>query len=247
MSVLSPRTSFLIALAATFALAAPAAAQDADPIGALLDQAPAAPVVPPPVAPPPVSAPPPPQAYSPAPYAPAPPPVNHAPPPPPVVYAPLPPRTYSPPPPQPGRAELTAPVHVDETGRSPEAPPTSTDLNYEARMRSSFASAQGLQGPLDGAWTLRAQAGGELYALLLVDKGLGTLEGAWRDPRRRGSTDSSGFLAAVQRNGAQLSVSFYPRPGASAATITLNAGLDGVWTGELAEDGERRAVTLRRD
>lgn len=257
-------------------VAAPAAsAQDVvDPIGALLDQAPAmdedqaealgeapqpAPPVPQPapMAPPPVYTPPPATGASPYPYAaPTAPGLPSAPMPyTPAPYTPRPVAPYNPPPSayvppvytRPAPPRLTAPVHVDEYDKTPEAPLNGAELGYETRLRSSFASAQGLQGPLDGAWMLRGAGGQPLYSLLFVDKGLGQLEGAWRDPRRRGATDSSGFLAGVQRMGAQLSASFYPLPGAPAATITLNPSADGAWSGELDEGGRRTSVTLKRD
>ena len=236
-----------------------AAAQEVDPIGALLEQSqssspttPSAEAIPtsPPVQAPtaPVSTPPPPAAYTP-------PPVYN---PPAAVQAPLPyvntPPAYTPPPyappayvpARPRRPELTAPVHIDEIGKTPEAPPTPTDLSYEARMRSSFNSAQGLQGPLDGAWSLRA-GGSELYDLQLVDSGSGSLEGAWRDPRRRGATDASGFIDTLSRYGGQLTIRLTPRPGADAVVITLSADANGTWSGEINERGERRSVTMRRN
>lgn len=254
-----------ICLAAALAAAQPVFAQGAaDPIGALLDQSPAMdedqaeqpgpppqpapPIVPQarPIAPPPVYSPPP----APTPPAPA-----TYPPRGPVPYTPRPVAPYNPPPSsyaaptyaRPAPPKLNAPVHVDEYDKTPEAPLNPTELGYETRLRSSFASAQGLQGPLDGAWTLSTNGGQPLYTLLFVDKGRGQLEGAWRDPRRRGATDSSGFLAGVQRMGSQLSASFQPRPGAPATTITLNPASGGAWTGELIEDGTRTAVTLKRD
>lgn len=185
-----------------------------------------------------------------APYVP--PPVNHAPPSPtyarpPADYAPVtpPPAPYAPPyVPPPPRPQIAEPVHIDEVGKTPDAPPSPVDRNYEMRLRASSASAQGLQGPLDGAWTLRA-SGNELYSLLLVDNGL-ALEGAWRDPRRRGATDSSGFLNDIQRTGAGISLNFYSAPGAGLTTVTLAPTADGSWTGEIDENGRRRNVTLRR-
>ena len=97
----------------------------------------------------------------------------------------LPPAYAPPPPPASRRPLLTAPVTVDEYDKTPEAPLNAVELGYESRLRSSFASAQGMQGPMDGAWVLRTRSGETLYSFLLVDKGGGTLEGAWRDPRRR--------------------------------------------------------------
>lgn len=235
-----------------------AAAQEVDPIGALLEQSqtpptPAAEAI---LISPPPQAPAAPVSTSPPPYTP--PPVYN---PPAAVQAPLPytPPAYSPPvytpppyappayvPPRPRRPQLTAPVHIDEIGKTPEAPPTATDLSYEARMRSSFNSAQGMQGPLDGAWSLKA-GGSELYDLQLVDSGSGNLEGAWRDPRRRGATDASGFIDTISRIGGQLIIRLTPRPGAEPSILMLNADSNGAWSGELTERGERRAVTMRRN
>ena len=265
-----------VALTALILSAPVAAAQDLDPIGALLDQAqtpseatptspPAAPAVAAPAleTPPATAAP-----VRSAPVATAPP-VNTSPPPaaymPPSTYGgpaavqpPLPyvntppayrPPAYTPPPyvpARPRRPQLTAPVHIDEIGKTPEAPPTAVDLSYEARMRSSFNSAQGLQGPLDGAWTLRG-GGAELYDLQLVDSGSGNLEGAWRDPRRRGATDASGFIDTISRVGGQLVIRITPRPGAEPSILMLNAEANGIWSGELTERGERRSVTMRRN
>ncbi len=239
-----------------------AQAQDVvDPIGNLLDQvdedtaetlgatpqslAPSTPL-PPPAPPPAPSRPAPtPPAQSPFPYgsqpaAPAPAP--------PQVAAPSagayasPPSAYAP-----SRPPVTSPVFVDDYDRTPERPLNSVELGYESRMRSSFASAQGMQGPLDGAWTIRAGGGQAVYALLLVDKGGGKLEGAWRDPRRPGSRDSSGFLAGIQKIGTQLTASFYPRPGAGVVSVTLTQAGTGDWTGELSEGGTRSAVVMSRD
>lgn len=226
---------------AALLVAGPAAAQEAvDPIGSLLDQAdeetaegqgesPAAqaPAAPPPVQALPSSTPPTAPAY---PYIPAP-------------YSPPPPLSYAPP----ARPILTEPVNIDEHDKTPEAPLNYVEQGYENRLRSSFASAQGMQGPMDGAWVLRAGSGQTLYTLLLVDKGLGMLEGAWRDPRRKGAVDASGFLSNIQRTGSEVSASFYPRPGAGATVVTLTPGVGGAWSGELSEAGARTAITLRRN
>ena len=231
----------LLALAAASA----AQAQDVvDPIGSILDQVDeeAAETLgaPPPAAPAPEPAP----AAAPAfPYspAPAPPPAER-----PAVVS-LPPAYAPPPPPASRRPLLTAPVTVDEYDKTPEAPLNAVELGYESRLRSSFASAQGMQGPMDGAWVLRTRSGETLYSFLLVDKGGGTLEGAWRDPRRRGSPDASGFLVDIQRVGSQVTASFYPRPGAGVATLMLNPVSGGEWSGDLLEGRDRTAVTLRRN
>ena len=227
----------LLALAAASA----AQAQDVvDPIGSILDQVDEETAetlgAPPPAAPAPEPAPAFP--YSPAP---APPPAER-----PAVVS-LPPAYAPPPPPASRRPLLTAPVTVDEYDKTPEAPLNAVELGYESRLRSSFASAQGMQGPMDGAWVLRTRSGETLYSFLLVDKGGGTLEGAWRDPRRRGSPDASGFLVDIQRVGSQVTASFYPRPGAGVATLMLNPVSGGEWSGDLLEGRDRTAVTLRRN
>jgi hypothetical protein len=238
-----------------------AQAQDVvDPIGALLDQvdedtaeamgatpqslAPPAPLPPPAPPPAPARPAPTPPAQSPFPYGseqapqPARPQVAS---PPALPYA-SPPAAYAP-----VRPPLTGPVFVDDYDRTPERPLNSVELGYESRLRSSFASAQGMQGPLDGAWMLRAAGGRQVYALLLVDKGSGSLEGAWRDPRRQGARDSSGFLTSIQKTGSQLTASFYPRPGAGIVTLTLRPIANGEWSGELVEGGSRTEVTLVRE
>jgi len=227
----------LLALAAASA----AQAQDVvDPIGSILDQVDEETAetlgAPPPAAPAPEPAPAFP--YSPAP---APPPAER-----PAVVS-LPPAYAPPPPPVSRRPRLTAPVTVDEYDKTPEAPLNAVELGYESRLRSSFASAQGMQGPMDGAWVLRTRSGETLYSFLLVDKGGGTLEGAWRDPRRRGSPDASGFLVEIQRVGSQVTASFYPRPGAGVATLMLNPVSGAEWSGDLLEGRDRTAVTLRRN
>ncbi|MDB5425570.1 MAG: hypothetical protein JWQ29_2986 [Phenylobacterium sp.] len=194
--------------------AAPACAQPADPIGALLDHVPDEPD----------------EAAEKAQ------PSNSVPEPPPLPAAPIP---YAPP-----RPQLTAPVRLEETGKNPDAPPNLNDLAYETRLKSSFASAQGFQGPLDGGWTLSAKDAGDLYALQLVDRP-DRLEGAWRDLRRKGALGASGLVDDIQRSGQDLTMRF-AAGGADAVTAVLHGAEDGRWSGELTEGGKRRAVTLRR-
>lgn len=131
------------------------------------------------------------------------------------------------------------PVHVDDTGKSPEAPPSVSDLAYDSRIRASMASAQGFQGPLDGGWTLATDEG-DRYAFQLVDRSSGVLEGAWRDVRRPGALTASGLVDRIERTGGDVILSFGGR------TATLRPAPDGRWTGELDEGGTRRSVSLRR-
>lgn len=249
-------------------------AQNADPIGAMLDQAgplpededsaeeappapapppaasvppPAPPIASPPAAPPPIGA-----ALATLPPAPA----RSAPAPPVVATTPRAPPPYNPPPvsspppvyaPLPARPRVTTPVHIDEVGRSPEAAPTFTDLNYEARLRASFASAQGLKGPLDGSWRLSAAGGDRLYELQLVDNGTGGLEGVWRDVRRPGALDGSGFVTDISRVGSELRFRLGPQGTREPASAVLTATPGGGWNGELTENGHRRGVLLQRN
>ncbi len=134
----------------------------------------------------------------------------------------------------------------EETGRSPDGAPTMNDRAYEARMRASFAASQGLQGPLDGHWVVRAGSA-ELYDLQLVDKSSGVLEGAWRDPRRKAASDAAGFVDEMVRDGTSLTLRFHPKGGTEMVSITLAPAGYGAWSGELVEQGQRRQVTMKRD
>lgn len=240
--------------------ACPAAAQDADPIGALLTDpqapasaviaapapaaapAPVSPAQPPPAAAPTTQGEPPVMAGSPplSPAPPAAPASPYRPAPFPYGAGPPPARTYAQP-------SLTEPVQIDEVGRTPESPFAPRDPSYDSRLRSSFASAQGMQGPLDGGWTLSATGGGDLYSFQLVDRSDGYLEGAWRDLRRTGALAGSGFVDVIQRYGSQLTLRFQPSTGGGMVTASLMAGGDGRWAGELTGGGESRAVVLRRN
>ena len=202
--------------------AAPAAAQPVDLIGALLDHRDEEPEDPDNPSEKPLPLPPYPPPAAPAQQFPAAP----------VPYAPA-------------RPQLAEPVHVEETGKTPEAPPNVRDLAYDTRLKSSFASAQRFQGPLDGGWTLALKGAEDLYALQLVDRS-DRLEGAWRDLRRKGALSASGLVDDIRRNGADLTLSFAVGDGAAPVTATLHGAYDGSWAGELTEAGRTRAVVLRR-
>ncbi|THD57742.1 hypothetical protein [Phenylobacterium sp.] len=146
--------------------------------------------------------------------------------------------------PPPPRPQTDAPVALDDLARTPDGPMAIRDLAYDSRIRSSFASAQSFQGPLDGGWTLSG-AGQDLYILQLVDR-RDRLEGVWRDPRRRGARDASGLVDDLERQGGALTLRFVPQPGAPTVVATLRDNGGGVWTGELTEAGARRSVVLRR-
>lgn len=142
-------------------------------------------------------------------------------------------RPYTPP-----RPVLTTPVFVQETGRSADAPPTPAEAAYDSRLKSSAASVQGFQGPMDGGWTL-SSGGQPIYAFQLVDKS-GTVEGAWRDLRRAGSVDGSGFFDIVERTSTGLTFRF-----SETLTAVLHPTAGG-WSGQLTEGGRHETVSLAR-
>jgi hypothetical protein len=230
--------AFSPVLAAVALIAAPASAQEqpVDPIGALLDNIPPASPAAEPATP---SAADPSLAPAIAPHELGPPPLEAQPSTPPTAPAYVPPASMR-------RARDGVPVQIDQVGRTPDNPPTASDRNYEARMRASFAASQGMQGPLDGRWVIRAGSN-ELYELQLVDKSSRSLEGAWRDPRRKGAADAAGFLEDIQRYGTQLTVRIQAKPGVDPVRIVLEAAGNGDWSGQLTEAGDRRAVTMKRD
>ena len=122
---------------------------------------------------------------------------------------------------------------------SPQPSSPAADQAYDARVRSSMASAQRFQGGLDGGWTLSGPEG-ELYLFELADHD-GVLEGAWRDPRRPGALDASGFIDQAERTSDGLLLRF-----AGGVTVALHGQADGRLAGELRQDGRTTAVGLRR-
>ncbi|MDP2215267.1 MAG: hypothetical protein Q8J81_15590, partial [Phenylobacterium sp.] len=150
-----------------------------------------------------------------------------------------------PPVPRPDRTIASQPVFLDER-QAVAGQLSAEERSYEERLRASYNSAQGLQGPLDGGWSLETIAGQDLYALRFVDRGSGPLEGAWRDARRPGALDGYGFLDSIDRSGGRVTLRFTPRRGAPPAVITLTAAPSGQWSGEMIEDGAPRSVVMRR-
>ena len=242
------------AILAAALLAGPALAQEADPIGEALRQA----VVPaaPPTDPAPVPEVPPQSIPAPSPSsepvaAPAAPPSP----------APEPPQSQAGPPPSDPDAEEAkdslpaAPVPYTPQIVAPRAPapyrPSASQSytydGYDDRLRSSFASAQGLLGTLDGAWVLTDAAGRRLFAFQLVDKGSsdGVVEGVWRDLRRTPTPTSSGLIGTIRRIGGQLTMTFAASRG-GFTTLTLDRSIDGSWGGRISEPSGESAVSMRR-
>jgi hypothetical protein len=141
------------------------------------------------------------------------------------------------------RSQPDAPVSIGDLDKTPDAPLSVRDLAYDSRIRSSFASAQSFQGPLDGGWTL-ADNYGDRYVLQIVDR-RDRLEAVWRDLRRAGSTEGSGLVDSIQRTGGDLTLKFSETQTPNL-TVTLRQEPDGRWSGKLVRGDTTFPVTLRR-
>jgi len=137
------------------------------------------------------------------------------------------------------------PTRLEQTGVSPDGPPSDRDMAWDNRIRSSVTAAQGLQGPLDGRWQLYDATNRGLYIFQMVDpaSGKGPLEGVWRDLRRPAGSLAYGVVAYLSRGESTLTIGFNAGAGVS---IVLQALADGVWSGEMTENGVKTPVTLRR-
>ena len=120
---------------------------------------------------------------------------------------------------------------------------------FDVRMRASIAAAQDLQGRLDGRWTLYDTAGQAIYVFVIVDPagGAGPLQAALLDPGDKSSIDAVGVVPKIRRAAGRLRLRFIGHGRAAATTLVLQADPRGGWRGQLAENGARRAVTLKRN
>lgn len=142
---------------------------------------------------------------------------------------------------------LDKPVMIDETGKSPDGPLTPLDLGYEMRIRGSAASAQGLQGPLDGGWTVRSAYGVPVLSLQLVDRGngYGSLEGAWRS--LDGPVSKVGLIDSLDRQPVTLTIRITRSPGRPTMVLSLTPASDGSWAGQVTDEYGVHSVTMRRN
>ena len=108
------------------------------------------------------------------------------------------------------------------------------------RIQAARESEQALQGPLDGAWTLRDARRRRLFDLQLVDGGE-TLGGAWRDPEQQ-----LGALANIRRTAATLHFTLAEAPD-HPLRIDLTKSPQGEWRGWLRSGPTTTAVILRRN
>ena len=127
---------------------------------------------------------------------------------------------------------LAANAAVGQTALSPE------DQAYDTRLRSAMAAAQALRGPLEGGWIVSAN-GQDLYALEMIDRN-GVVEGAWRDLRRAGALDASGFIASSERADGRLTLQL------GARGVILQLDRDGGLRGVLHGAASDQEVSLRR-
>jgi hypothetical protein len=102
------------------------------------------------------------------------------------------------------------------------------------RIADSAAAAQALQGPFDGAWTLRDRAGRVVFTFQMSDPpgSAGPAQGAWRD--EAGGMGSAEFIAEEPR---RLRIA---TDGAPPFTVERRVG---IWRGVLPGHG---VVTLTR-
>ena len=161
----------------------------------------------------------------------------------------------------PNEAQQTQPPdEATAEGETPDAgqaatlsptPSTSASLpdgaNFESRVKASAAAAEGLQGPLDGGWTVRGEGGDALYGLQLVDQPGGALEGAWRDLRRTGAVGARGLVATMDRTGDELTLRFYPRDDGNVVVLHLQSFGDNVWSGSMVQRGVEAPISLTRN
>jgi len=164
----------------------------------------------------------------------------------------------SPPPPAPPPASSppSATAEPPSIDSILEQEPLTEDAR-QAAVRGAFDAAQARRGSLDGRWRLSGGGGEVLYIFQFTDPGqtpdprsttpsVPVIEGAWRDPRRAGSADGSGFLASVQREGAALTVRFPDPDSAHFRSVTLHARASGDWAGQLEGAGAPQSVVMTR-
>ena len=126
------------------------------------------------------------------------------------------------------------------------APPPDPGLAIGQRLGESAVAAQGLQGPLDGNWTLKDSEGRPLLILELSDPpgGDGPPQGAWRPAGVPAPGDPDlGQIARLSRRGDRLGLEIADAPG-GPIRIELRRTGRRFWRGVMIRAGRRRAVSL---
>lgn len=138
------------------------------------------------------------------------------------------------------------PTLVDELGVTPEYPLSPVALGYDTRIRASSDAAEGLQGPLDGAWNIVGADGRTLVVLQLVDPGDGSgrLEGAWRDLMTPDGVEPVGLIDSLARGPGDLTIRFTPRGGAEVV-LRVRPDASGAWSGELTAGDQVIVVSMK--
>ena len=138
------------------------------------------------------------------------------------------------------------PTQIDELETTPEYPPSPQSLGYDARIRASSDAAEGLMGPLDGAWVVSGADGRALVVLQMVDPGDGSgrLEGAWRDLMTPDGVEPVGLIDSVARGSGDLIIRFTPRGGAGVE-LRVRPDASGAWSGELTAGNQVVAVSMK--
>ncbi len=127
------------------------------------------------------------------------------------------------------RRPLEAPVTVEAYAGSYEYTPDVSEVAYDQGVAAAEIRADQAAGPLDGWWWIRDAAGRTLYELVLVDSGVGPVEGGWRNAEDAGGAAVSGGVLTLDDGG----VIVLERSGTS-------------WLGVLKADGQTRPVRLIR-
>jgi len=115
-----------------------------------------------------------------------------------------------------------------------------------ARLREAARAAEGLQGPLDGGWTLVSRGGARLYDFQIAQPSSSApARGAWRDLRRPSVAGDIGVIDTLEDRACRLDISFVPALGEAPVAISLRCA-KGLWSGEMRAAAEVTNVELRR-
>ena len=139
------------------------------------------------------------------------------------------------------------PTMVDELDATPEYPASPQSQGFDARIRASSDAAEGLMGPLDGAWVVSGADGRALVVLQLVDPGDGSgrLEGAWRDLMTPDGVEPVGLIDSLVRGSGDLIIRFQPR-GAGQVLLRIRPESGGRgWSGQMFDGDKAIPITMR--
>jgi hypothetical protein len=112
-----------------------------------------------------------------------------------------------------------------------------------ARIASSAAAAQALQGPMDGNWALIDSTGRVRLLFQIVDPASGDegLQAAWREPTVGGAL---GVVSLARRTKDHIAFEFDVR--GAPMHVRLRRRGSSLWRGTLRSVGVSSVVSLRR-